>query len=269
MSLFLSFMTAASFGDLCPLAREVLAGCEDQFNDEFIPMKHHAKQNSLMGTLDDCMQYGITSDRGFLLMLRYSMYDTEEDVDDHLEEMRSASDPAESVQSISVPTYSEPHRSVSEVSAPVDKDAIKEVLAEFFTPKSVSRTGRQAKNDPKNAKHRCSVCSLCMSSHGALYNHVKSSGHKKALLTQIPVMRRMMAENPSYQISLSYRSKAKEDKPVIKPGPEEKWLDAFERWVQDEYTNPVMDFGLREYKKTWCDKLGDYKHETRDIPIPV
>lgn len=268
MSLFLALLNAKTFEELPVLARDAFAGFEEQIEKEFINApKFTSKQNLLLSVLDDCMQHEITSDRGYFLCWRYSMLDTDEDFDDHLEEMRTASDPAESVQSVSVPTFSEPHRSVSEVSAPVDKETLKEALSEFFTPKVVSRTGRQVKNDPKNAKHRCGLCGLCMSSHGALFNHSKSSGHKAAVLAAIGKARTLIAENTARIPLVTYRNKAKEARPAIKAAPGEKWIDALERYVNDDYSNPILSLDLHEHTKVWSEKLGDYRYETKEIPL--
>lgn len=264
MSLFLSFLTAASFDDLSPLAREVLAGCEEQFQEEFLPLKPSAKQNFLLGTLDDCIEHDIKTDKGFLMCMRYSMWGDSEDFDDHLAEMQTCSDPCESVQSVSVPTYSDSgHRSASVVSSPIEKESLKEALEEFFAPKAVSRTGRRSTNNPKNSKFRCGVCGLCLSSHGALYNHATSSGHKSGLLAAFEKLREH-ALKPSHVVMVTYRKNSKEERPKLWNADPSKYLEALTAYVQSDHSNPITEVYVRENRKIWVEERQDYRYETHD-----
>lgn len=192
-SIVSSTLTAKTFEELPSLVQAAVMKyfTKEDFNDEFVNNRHmngSAKTQMLLGALEDIQKYQVATDKGFAWMLvmvsRYGrgkdemmgglvkmrqQIDDEEEQKKEAEEERDAQKKKVWIEEYKKTLAQQPPKKVMPQNL-VTKNLLREVLGEYMHKK---------RPDPETDKYKCNVCNVCLSSHGALYNHNKSKSHLK------------------------------------------------------------------------------------------
>lgn len=202
-SIVSSTLTAKTFEEMPSLVQAAVMKYwnKEDFVDEFVNNRHMngtARTQMLLGALEDIQKYNVVSDKGFAWMLVMvsrcgrgkeemmgGLMKMRQQIEDEEEQKREAAEDRDAqnkkmwIEEYKKTLAQQPPKKVMPQNL-VTKNLLREVLGEYMHKK---------RPEPETEKYKCKACNVCLSSHGALYNHNKSKTHLKMVdYVTIPTM---------------------------------------------------------------------------------